>query len=110
MYDEMTDFEVNMRVASEVESPDWISANRSQRAYSELVLTYQNGPGCTKNIYLDYCNNALDGWKVISDNRISIAWAGDDEWFARTVHTGKVFNKNPLKAAMIAFLRTKGAL
>lgn len=55
----------------------------------------------------DYCNNPSDAWPIIKTNHINIGWAGDEEWFARTVHTAKVFDANPLRAAMIVYLMMK---
>ena len=106
-YSNMSDFEINKWIAVELAPDGYIGINKSPRSDSEVVVTTENGEGCTKNSYVDYCNNPSDAWPIIQRNHINIGWAGDEDWFARTVHTAKVFDVNPLRAAMIVYLMMK---
>lgn len=116
-YENMSDFELTMRVASEVAEDSWISANKSARSDSELVLTYQNGPGCTRNVYIDYCNNPSDAWPIIMESHITIFSPdynkGDSDWRAEIYDSDEgIFDftdRNPLRAAMIVFLMMQEA-
>lgn len=109
-YENMSDFELTMRVASEVAEDSWISANKSARSDSELVLTYQNGPGCTRNVYIDYCNNPSDTWPIIMENKIGLTHV-NGAWRASSVVAGyhDHCNDSPLRAAMIVFLMMQEA-
>tara|TARA_R110000851_G_C12628563_1_gene517511 strand:- start:66 stop:407 length:342 start_codon:yes stop_codon:yes gene_type:complete len=60
---------------------------------------------------VDYCNNPSDAWPIIVKNRISLE-------FIQSVHDGKRYcrafislntwsSENPLRAAMIVFLKMK---
>lgn len=106
-YEKLSDFEINKLIAVKLVPNGCIVINESPRSDSEVVVTTENGEGCTKNSYVDYCNNPSDAWPIIKSNHINIGWAGDEEWFARTVHTAKVFDANPLRAAMIVYLMMK---
>lgn len=105
-YSKMSDFELNVQVA-EKECVNWYcSASNSPSggweycSVDELMLK-DDAP------LKDYCNNPSDAWPIIKTNHINIGWAGDEEWFARTVHTAKVLDTNPLRAAMIVYLMMK---
>lgn len=58
---------------------------------------------------VDYCNNPVDAWPIIVENRINIEW---HEWkngifrpYALNNETMKsCYDTNPLRAAMIVFL------
>lgn len=54
----------------------------------------------------DYCDKPELAYPIIFDDKISVYWKGgaDDLWCARTVHTAKVEDESPLRAAMMAFL------
>ena len=66
---------------------------------------------------LDYCNNPSDAWPIIETNGISlIVDDGAEHWSACRYSGGglpnlliEVFNKNPLRAAMIVFLKMQEA-
>jgi hypothetical protein len=60
----------------------------------------------------DYCNNPLDSWPIILNNQISImqdGWTNNiADWIAHSTKKKKDFsseNANPLRAAMIVFLK-----
>ena len=63
----------------------------------------------------DPCNNPADAWPIIVENGISLAFQ-DGNWWADNLaywvdgvewNIGGIIDKNPLKAAMIAFLMMK---
>ena len=70
---------------------------------SRLICTIKN-----------YCNSPSDAWPVIVENRISVTpylnvnclWSAIKKTEAETVH---VTMQNPLRAAMICFLKMKDA-
>ncbi|THD40591.1 DUF2591 domain-containing protein [Enterobacteriaceae bacterium ML5] len=117
-YTTLTDYELNcevakkLRVTSENNKPcqDWFKG--------PAILVWGSGSSAVK---IDYCNNAFDAWPVIVKNSISIinsgsVWTaaakgvghegvlGDSEtcWYAGANTYDDV---NPLKAAMIVFLK-----
>lgn len=101
-YSKMSDFEINKAVAEELGLE--LSSDHDG-AYVGIVLRHI---GCLPSyIHVNYCNNPSDAWPIIKSNHINIGWAGDEEWFARTVHTAKVFDTNPLRSAMIVYLMMK---
>lgn len=54
----------------------------------------------------DPCNNPADAWPIITNNFISvIPSAHRDIWFADDQGGETTFDKNPLRAAMIVFLK-----
>ncbi|AOQ26670.1 hypothetical protein [Vibrio phage 2E1] len=59
---------------------------------------------------IDVCNNPSDAWPIIVENGISIDFWGDS-WGADIQLDGEVafehLDKNPLRAAMICFLKMK---
>lgn len=64
----------------------------------------------------DYCNNPADAWPIIVGNGISIKHLpkgcnefATEEWWVAGRRENKTFSKNPLRAAMICFLKMKGA-
>ena len=101
-YSEMSDFEINKAVAAclGVEVQEW-----NGKIFGGIDRNIDNVTSVVGVI--DYCNNPSDAWPIIKSNHINIGWAGDEEWFARTVHTPKVFDTNPLRAAMIVYLMMK---
>lgn len=101
-YSKMSDFEINKAVSAclGVEVQEW-----SGKIFGGVERKIDNVTSVIGVI--DYCNNPSDAWPIIKSNHINIGWAGDEEWFARTVHTAKVFDANPLRAAMIVYLMMK---
>lgn len=64
----------------------------------------------------DFCNNPSDAWPIIVDNKITISpQDSGDEWEASASVNDdlrfdfEVWDKNPLRAAMICFLKMKDA-
>ena len=59
---------------------------------------------------IDYCNNPSDAWPIIVENRISINNYEEDHWEAdHTDYIDSVYHINPLRAAMIVFLKMQEA-
>jgi len=98
-YSKMSDFEINKAVAEflGIEVQEWSG---------KIFGGYERNIDNVTSVFgvIDYCHNPSDAWPIIKTNHINIGWAGDEEWFARTVHTAKVFDNNPLRAAMIVYL------
>ncbi|QGF21008.1 NinX protein [Vibrio phage Seahorse] len=57
----------------------------------------------------DYCNNPSDAWPIIVDFDITVRGGGvacvDRNYFDVPIHVTR--NRNPLRAAMICFLKMK---
>lgn len=98
-YEDMSDFEINCRVHAEVMQISGLNSFKAK----------------------DYCNNPSDAWPVITGSNISII-ATDSEWIAlpdnavidgitgdatSMIYVGDecIIGKNPLRAAMIVFLK-----
>lgn len=110
-YSKMSDFEINKWIAIELAPNGYIGINESTRSDSEVVITTENGEGCTKNSYVDYCNNPSDAWPII----VSMISGGCIVQMLKagvivTLQGGgriQVMDKNPLRVAMIVFLMMK---
>jgi hypothetical protein len=97
-YNELSDFEINKRVAYLVDGTKKVVCTASTSGYGSVNV---------KN----YCNNPADAWPIIVDNRISIGvWSSKPEsttWWSEN-YNGKIRSEwteeNPLRAAMIVFL------
>lgn len=81
-YSELSDLDINMRVADAIEKQ----------------IGKEIGPALP-----NYCNLSCHAWPIISANKISIIWRGES-WGARTVHTPIIEDSNPLRAAMVVYL------
>lgn len=115
-YSEMSDFEINKWIAIELSPNGYIGINQSTRSDSEVVVTTENGEGCTKNSYVDYCNNPSDAWPLIESNLICLMAdvfcepQDGGKWIAQPAYGWqheRVRNDNPLRAAMIVYLMMK---
>lgn len=112
-YEEMSDFEINLKVANIVKD-EWINVSRKSGSETCLHIIDSNGAiGHTKQSYIDYCNSPSDAWSIIVENKISIQSQGSNSnlWCAFW-HSEPEFNyvsPKPLRAAMICFLKMKDA-
>ena len=104
-YRKMSDFEICGYVSMYEHGFSWIEFDDEMS--SHVKCGNEGSPGFAIVEVKDYCNNPSDAWPIIKTNHINIGWAGDEEWFARTVHTAKVFDVNPLRAAMVVYLMMK---
>lgn len=107
-YSKMSDFEINKWIAIELSPNGYIGINESTRSDSEVVVTTWNGEGCTKNSYVDYCNNPSYAMPILIENRISLTWV-NGECRASSVKAGyhEFSCGNALRAAMIVYLMMK---
>ena len=115
-YSKMSDFEINKLIAVKLAQNGCIVINESSRSDSEVVITTENGEGCTKNSYIDYCNNPSDAWPIIESNLICLMAdvfcepQDGGKWIAQPAYGWqheRVRNDNPLRAAMIMYLMMK---
>ncbi|EPE3214118.1 phage protein NinX family protein [Cronobacter sakazakii] len=108
-YSKLSDQEINMQIAR-VLHPEREVIESKSRPPSACVI------GHLPSKWLDYCNNPADAWPIIVANGISLnhytgTWEASYEYDApigafgtdETV-TCAIEHKNPLRAAMIAFL------
>ena len=106
--DAMSEFEINKAVAI---------ANNQRYGLVEVIPTFVRlmNTETMPAQGLDYCNNPSDAWPIILENKIHTGWAFDDLWRADITNQGQAgpfrkeeaVNKNPLRAAMIVFLKRK---
>lgn len=92
-YDEMSDFEVNSKVANAV-------------GFNYATYKGALGVGCVP----DYCNSASEAWSIIVENKIGLmhTWHKKGVWSAVAPVSSSDYDcnhDNPLRAAMICFLK-----
>lgn len=112
-YEDMSDYEINKSVLivedleGDVESIT--CRNTKLKCINSVAIVKFKGIDETANF--NPCNNPSDAWPIITKNHIHIC-------FGSVLATAKVFtctelievvDKNPLKAAMICFLKMKDA-
>ncbi|MFZ4835947.1 phage protein NinX family protein [Rouxiella sp. Mn2063] len=107
-YSQLSDFEINKRVADIKIEGDWMLEPNDDRKFT----FYNHGVESSKTIELpDYCNNPADAWPIIKANLISLTpYGGDGAWWEAEDRygTGKSdCDNNPLRAAMIVYLMLK---
>lgn len=102
-YSKMSDFEINLRVAEIVVDYDCIS----RLPYTDMAVHW--GDGANWHVF-NPCNNPADAWPIILANKINIRFGA--EWFrheAQFIQYGResveAYHENPLRAAMIVFLK-----
>lgn len=104
-YAELSDFEINKKVASHVLNGYYIASEEKQEVY----LTTMDGGDFLPIAYFDPCNNPSNAMVIIIENRISLRNRYEGDWKAET-EWGMSFesiNKNPLRACMEVFLMVK---
>lgn len=118
-YEEMSDWEVTKRVVEIRCAGQFIKYQPQRDAFEPiesgimddaLYITTESGRGQE----IDCCNNPSDAWLIIASNDINLSkHKADDYWFAfvRAEDLGvsefKCKDNNPLRAAMICFLKMK---
>ncbi len=99
-YEEMNKMQINKHVARAL-NLEWNAI-----ASDGLIID-------GKSLSVDYCNNPSDAWPIIVDNEIDIYFnssSGHGAYKHISNQRGiDVANKNPLRAAMICFLKMKDA-
>lgn len=104
-YSKMSDQEINMAIARMFFPDDIVIESRS-RPPSACIT-------CSPSRWVDYCNNPADAWPIIHYNRIGVIPAPCyGEWKAAHRAVGDdgtphhfTQHTNPLRAAMIVFLK-----
>lgn len=109
-YEDMSDFEVNKAVSDIVHlnlfqldsNGNGVFVSRSTDKYDFVNIVHSN---------FDPCNNPSDAWPIIVENRITVSPYDDKTqgWSATFDTSFFVDEDNPLRAAMICFLKMKDA-
>ena len=122
-YEEMSDFEVNMRVACSIDGVSVDESGNPEYAI-DCFLHSDNGIsvkwlrcGNDEFEFFNPCNNPSDAWPIIFSSRIMLnPYCADELWkaevpcgfdgFFKTYAT--CYHRNPLRAAMVVFLMMQG--
>lgn len=104
-YEEMSDFDINVRVAESIGLNWYCAAGDSHTGgweYCSVKELMNNDDSKLK----DYCNNPFDAWPIIVANRINVYASEGPDFMPWMVGRDGFMasNKNPLRAAMIVFL------
>jgi hypothetical protein len=96
-YSQLSDFEINKRVAKSIYSVSFVEP---------LSRTVSVSGG--KRLF-DPCNNPADAWPIITGNRINIRFGAEgmacESQFMQYGHESvECHHANPLRAAMIVYL------
>lgn len=116
-YSQLSDFEINKRVAEVVyKDRDGLFVARNLPGREEVIIVAEVNSEYICIAAADYCNKPADAWPIIVDNEISLNSYGS-AWEASFEHdspigafgtdetvTSGYEHRNPLRAAMIAFL------
>lgn len=102
-YSKMSDKEINKRVAFALGCKELMPGifMDDNRRYEFDKPKNKSG----NRFYFDPCNNPADAWSIIYQNGISIGVYGHGEWGAATINHCHIDGTNPLRAAMIVFLK-----
>ncbi|MBH3006776.1 phage protein NinX family protein [Serratia ureilytica] len=115
-YSKMSDYEINWRVAEE----SGLSVDHNATVILPQTYCGHDENGCKYEWGMrDYCNNPADAWPIIVEHGISL-YHDNSNWQAEMTYDAPVGafgtdetcskfvdDKNPLRAAMIAFLMMK---
>lgn len=102
-YSKMSDFEINLRVAEILVDYDCIS----RLPYTDMAVHW--GDGANWHVF-NPCNNPADSWPIITENNIAVvpykhtipqAWPTSFGLVSKFTTE----DRNPLRAAMITFLK-----
>lgn len=96
-YSALQDEEINIKVG---EIQGW----NAFYLHQDKSVTFRDDKGRIKG-RKNYCNNPADAWSIIYQNGISIGIYGHGEWGAATINHCHIDGTNPLRAAMIVFLK-----
>lgn len=103
-YSKMSDFEINKRVADIAMNGTWhVKPSHPNNDTGGWLY----GPNGIQTYDLpDYCNNPADAWPIIVENGIGIRKQSNSLWcVSRQGGMYPQYNENPLRAAMMVFLR-----
>lgn len=103
-YEKLSDFDINKAVAVAKGLKIHPDQSRFEKLRSEAVIAQEWLTG--RFVEFEYCNNPADAWPVIIENEIDIRFDWDDlgAVTAMSIHADAI-DKNPLRAAMICFLK-----
>ncbi len=105
-YEEMSDFEINKLVVSYL---PLCLVKKSSTTSESAVLAHD----LINQYEFDPCNNWADAGPIIAENKINIEWRDSLKVLPMARGTGGCdsyqADKNVLRAAMICFLKMKGA-
>ncbi|HCT8175435.1 TPA: DUF2591 family protein [Proteus mirabilis] len=111
-YTELSDFEINKKVADLVLNGEYIASEEKQEVY----LATMDGGEFLPIAYLDFCNSPTSAMPIIIYNLISLMAdmsedGGSTWWCASDISNGITsrYKSNPLRAAMEVFLMIKDA-
>ena len=121
-YEKAKDWELNVAVAKAL-GYDAMPVQFHEAAVATVYI--KNGVPRAGLNQKDYCNNPSDAWPIIVDNGIATAPVANAKWMAQFVRKKEgpfsagnfesrydfveAKHKNPLRAAMIVFLKMKEA-
>ncbi|EFA2548329.1 DUF2591 domain-containing protein [Escherichia coli] len=116
-YSQLSDFEINKRVAEIVIYGDWFLEPTDENPSWFFNLGVE-GKNTVK--LPDYCNNPADAWPIISDNRISLMYdksteeGNEAQWCLASSPCDQhivdyASESKLLRAAMIVFLMMQDA-
>ena len=101
-YEDMSDFEVNSKVAMRL-GRSVSSEHECIKTGACFILTSLAGV----RVEFNPCNNPSDAWSIIVENELSL-WKVLDEWESSSCNGNIQYSdNNPLRAAMICFLKMK---
>lgn len=103
-YTELSDFEINKKVANLVLNGDYIASEGNQ----EIYLATMDGGDFLPIAYFDPCNNPTDAMPIIIENEISMIKSSGG-WMCCHGSVGQVERENLYRGAMEVFLMMKEA-
>ena len=122
-YEDMSDFEVNKLVADAFLPCDYMFDEDRKTVelanYQDVMIGDMHDQVLTPYQEFNPCNNPSDAWPIIIENKIGVTpatvrsnrnkdlWIASQDWVFETEFDTK--DKNPLRAAMICFLKMKDA-
>lgn len=123
-YSQLSDFEINKRVAIALNIDMHFFISESEDSFDSEVLPSEMGPiwQTSAHMVLQYspsngncfnpCNNPADAWQIIESNRIGVMpseMKSKELWMSTSGKGSYAYHKNPLRAAMIVFLKMQDA-
>ena len=115
-YSQLSDFEINKRVAEiiyrgfDINHPRELAVIQAPDNEADVVIS----TGSSRE-WRNYCHNPADAWPIIVENKITIHapmhYEDTRKWLAFDVHNSDADfeDGNPLRAAMIVFLKMQDA-
>jgi len=114
-YEDKSDFEINKAVAEALYPDHKVGmsgfGNSCNFPRDKRGVWVERPDGYGLVDIFQPCENPSDAWPIITENRISIhAYCIDNKWFAHhetdeSFETESKLSDNPLRAAMIVFLK-----